>query len=109
GVFDIELTDIPLLKSTVPQDIERFNLFVTVIDEQYDYLYKSLEVLHNIFHLDLKFYNTHGRSKNFVVGDTEDLIDSTDVRISFDITVEPETDLISFTTEVKQFIKDYIE
>ena len=68
-----------------------------------------MDALHNIFHLDLKFYNTHGRSKNFVVGDTEELIDSTNVRIAFEITVVPETDLVAFTTEVKQFIKEYIE
>lgn len=109
GVFSMILSDIPLLKSTVPQDKDRFALFTKTIDEQYDYLYESLNVLHNIFHIDLKFYNTHGRSKNFTVGDTDELIDSTDVRIAFEIAVKPETDLITFTNEVKQFIKEYVE
>lgn len=90
--------------------IDKFNTFIN----QYYLQYVNMEVVLNSFlrntsHIDLKFYNTFGKSKNYLIGEKDDKINRVNMSISFIVWVGIGTDLVAKTVELQNFIKETIE
>lgn len=88
-------------------------LFTEFIQE-YVRHYESMEMvlgttLKNVSHIDLKFYNTYGRSKNYIIGDADEVIDRVNMSICFYVYVTAGTDMVKAQSDLKTFIKDQIE
>ena len=112
NVNDCTISSIPLLGIESVEDDEKFDYFISTFNDQYSYLEQSVEYLHTATNIDLKFYNTYGRSNNFIIGDEvdgEELIDTINITIRYYVWVYPNTDQIKAETDLKQYIKDYIE
>jgi hypothetical protein len=106
-VFDIAL--VPLVKHTLLNNEDEFDTFLTTLVDQYNYLEESMDILRNNTGIDIKFYNTYGRSKNLFIGDDEELIDMVNISITFDVTAVYGTNTDVLLTNLKTFIKEYIE
>ena len=66
--------------------------------------------LRNATNIDVKMYNTYGRSRDFVIGEEgTELIDRVNLSIEFDMYFLEGTDLLVVTPQVKSFIKEEIE
>lgn len=92
--------------------MDRFEYFVQTYQDQYLNMEKTIDFLKTSTHIDLKFYNTYGKSKNFIIGDEvdgEELIDTINIKVKYYIWVTPGTDQINAEKTLKQYIKDYIE
>ena len=91
---------------------------------QYDNLTEIVNTkLRNETAIDIKLYNTYGRSKNFTIGerttitvdnettelDSVNLLDTVNLSLSFDIWFIPGTYTIDAVPAVKEFIKNEIE
>ena len=93
-------------------DETRWDYFISTFNDQYRNLEKTVDYLQTSSHIDLEFYNTYGRSKNFIIGDEvdgESLIDTINIKIKYYVWVLPNTDQLKAETDLKQFIKDSIE
>lgn len=102
---------VPLLRASIVADINRSMEFITIMRTQYSYLLNIIDKITNNFSIDLKFYNTYGRSKNFSVDDftTVNRLDKVNITIHFKVHPVFGTDEIEFVDDVKLFIKEYIE
>ena len=112
AVNDCTISSIPLIGIEAVEDEELFDYFISTFNDQYSYLEKSVEYLKTATNIDLKFYNTYGRSNNFIIGDEvdgEELIDTINITIRYYVWVLPNTDQVKAETDLKQYIKDYIE
>ena len=90
-----------------------YEMFTYLIDQWYSQ-YQNLEVvLSSIIcqasYIDLKWYNTYGRSKNYIIGDEDQIIDRVNISIAFHIYLVAGTDSIKANDELKTFIKETIE
>lgn len=103
------LTSVPFIKYDLLKDDEKFSYFISSLDAQYTAIEEVLEKLQNNMHIDIKFYNTYGKSKNFYIGDDEQVIDRVNLRIKFKIQVVSAADITDVTRDLKILIKDYIE
>ena len=65
--------------------------------------------LRNATGLDIKFYNTYGRSRDFIIGEGEERLDTVNLRLDFDVWYVQGTDVVNATPEVKRYIKNQIE
>ena len=109
---DCKISSIPFIGIDAVLDKEKFDYFISTYELQYEYMEKTVEYLKTSTHIDFKFYNTYGRSKNFIIGDEvdgEELIDTINISISYYVWVKPNTDQIKAEADLKQYIKDYIE
>ena len=106
-VFDLAL--VPLVKYNLLNDDEEFDKFLTNLTNQYDYLDRSIDVLRNNTGIDIKFYNTYGKSNNLFIGDDEELIDKVNISITFSVTAVYGTNDDVLLEKLRDFIKDYIE
>ena len=115
GVDDIA-EYLPLVQATNPDETEisncNFSYFIRTYTAQYAHLENIVEYLLTSTHLDVKFYNTYGKSENFIIGDEvdgEEIIDTVNISIRYYIWVNANTDKVKAESDIKQFIKDYIE
>ena len=123
---DIYLYSSPMIKYSLMQHFDsngaytknecgktNYEMFTYLIN-QYRNQYNNLEtVLYSIIcqatYLDLKWYNTYGKSKNYIIGDSDEIIDRVNISIGFYIYLVAGTDAIKVTDELKSFIKETIE
>ena len=104
------IRDIPLVQvSEFKNNIDRYMYFMKILTLQYAYMREILLHKTNNYSIDMKFYNTCGRSRNFTVDGTEELLNCVNCKIHFKVSLmNPYTS--SETIEyMKIFIKDYFE
>lgn len=106
-VFNVSL--VPLVKYNLLNDEVKFDTFITNLVNQYQYLEDSIDILRNNTNIDIKFYNTYGRSRNLYIGDDYTLLDKVNISITFSIIAVYGTNVDLLETRLKTFIKEYIE
>lgn len=100
----MEITDKELVN-----DIGQFSYFMKGFMDNYDVLEDERLKLKNASNIDIKFYNTYGKSTNFTIGDDAEIIDTINIRIAFKVWLTLGTDKQNAMTELRKFIKDTIE
>lgn len=118
---DVYVYSSPFLRSTVmthkkitgEPNTEMEQKFYTFIN-QYLMQYTNLEtvldsILRNTSHIDLKFYNTFGKGKNYLIGETDARIDRVNISFYMDVYVGIGTDMVAKKLELQNFIKDTVE
>lgn len=121
--LDCTISDIPLLKYSIlaykdsgmkvtdpllSDDIGKFQYFMNAFLSNYDVLKEAKQYL-NGMNIDTKFYNTYGKSTNFDIGENGRPIDTNNIAVYFDVWLVPNVDQYDCETQLKLFIKDYIE
>ncbi len=103
---------VPLVKASTMRDKKLSDEFYSYLYAQYKYISGIIYQVTNNYGIDMKFYNTYGKSKNFYIGDNADeLLDRVDIKLYIQINPiyvgeEYEKELIR---DIKIYIKNYIE
>lgn len=94
--YNIKASLIPFLKYNIALDDTKMSYFITAFAEQYKAMEPAVSKLEGNSSLDLKLFNTYGRSNNYYIGpkDGEDnlwnsdiLLDNVYVKIKFRLSV----------------------
>jgi hypothetical protein len=108
--MDIRLNTLPVIRWSEAIDENLIEYFMNSFLKQYNNLIDIVDnKLRNETTIDIKFYNSYGRSSNFVIGENNRILHTINLEISFDIWYVPGTDLVSATPEIKNYIKNEIE
>ena len=108
--MDVTFKNIPFLRAATVYNEERFKLFLNSFYAQYEALTGIIpERLRQETSIDIKFYNTYGFSKYFVIGEESQILDVVNLALDFDIWYVQGTDPIVANQEVKAFIKQSVE
>jgi hypothetical protein len=84
--------------------------FIKQITAQYENITSIItDKLRNETSIDIKFYNTYGRSTNYFIGEDSKSLNTLNLRITFDMWFVVGTDTLTVVQEIKQFIKERIE
>lgn len=108
SMLDIYIDSFPVIAESIIYDSAKFEELLSYFIDQYEYIYGISKKLTNNHTIDLKFYNTYGRSKNFIM-ETGELIESVNVGITFKIKVEYGTNTDDLIRDIRLVIKNYIE
>jgi hypothetical protein len=100
---------VPLTGASSIKDPTMFTDFITLLTAQHDYLQQIVDLKTNNYGIDLKYYNTFGKSKNFVIADTGETLDRTNISIHFKVALNFGAIEELVIRDVRLFIKDYIE
>lgn len=107
--YFININGIPFIKAETMQDSNNFTYFLNLFNTQVDYTQNILNKITNNYGISIKFYNTYGKSKNFVTIN-ENLLDKVNINIKFKIKLlDTVIDIENFIINLKIFIKKYIE
>lgn len=107
--LSVRLSDFPLIKYDLINDSEKFSYFIKTFIDQYTYLAESATSITNMMSIDVKFYNTYGKSKNYVAGDDDVVLDKVNLSIKFLIALIAGTNETDAFGEIRKYIKKYVE
>lgn len=109
-MFDLELSSVPLIYYKHIFDEEKFTYFLQQFFSHYNFIRSiGYDRLRNMTVIDTKFFNTYGKSRNFTISEEDEIIDTVNIEIEFDVWVVQGTDKINAEREIKNFIKTDVE
>ena len=106
--FLVNLELVPVFSARTFQENDYFELMANMVS-QYNYMGLAKKKLTNNFSINLKFYNTYGRAKNFYAGEEQTLLDTVNCKIAYRVKLIPGANVEESISDIKIFIKDYIE
>ena len=105
-IMDVYIRSIPM----IPLDDAEFSYFINTFTSHYNWILDIINTrLRNVTAIDVKWYNTYGKSKNYAIGDEEEIINTVNLVMRFDMWFVPGTDLVNMVERIKYFIKDEVE
>lgn len=110
------LREVPLVRASWMRNSGNvFDLF-SILKNNHDFLYQAYDLLENNFTIDMKFYNTYGRSRYLNIGlnygdDSANMVplDCVNVSFAFGVKLGALVDSSDFYNRFTLFIKEYIE
>ena len=112
GETYLVIKDVPVVqwkKKIQPEDITEFDRFVTILTSQYNYMSEIMSRKVNNYSIDMKFYNTYGRSTNFVVGEEQETLNHVNCILYLKVYPYIRSEGAQLVTDMKMFIKEYFE
>lgn len=109
GNYNITLSLIPFVKALTMQNDDSYAYFIDTLYKQYNYMEDALDKITNNYGVDMKFYNTYGKAKNFIVGEDGAILDRVNCGIRFKLNPTIGADEATLIRDVKIYIKDYVE
>lgn len=108
--FSMQLMKVPLISSDYLMSEDRLKRTLELIKTQHDFLLDvSLRHTSN-YSIDIKFYNTYGRSRFFCIDNDESmLLNRVNCNIRLKIKFMENTIIDDFIPEIKAYVKTFIE
>ena len=116
--FEVECSMIPFLKYDIPYNKERMDYFIRALGDQYTAMEPIMNRLDGNSSLDIKLFNTYGRSSNFYIGPQENtnslydsalMLDNIYVNIKFKLAVNDRSIYTQTVRDVKNEINKFFE
>lgn len=109
--YYILIKEIPVSKANWCKPYTNFRYLINNINDYYRKLYETYFLLENNFGIDLKFFNTYGKSRFFRVGiDTNSqVLDSVNCSFSFGVYLVSLAQPDSFLVRFRNYVKEYVE
>ena len=105
--YNFKVCSLPMVKANYIKDTERFREFLDIFNGINKYLNDEIDLLTNNFDIDIKFFNTYGKSKNYVVAENARL-DKVNIKLKFEVKPYYTTDTETLVEDIKEFILDYV-
>ena len=112
GKTFITIKDVPVMKYQENIDEkfkEEFDRFMNILSSQYDYMNEILYKKTNNYSIDMKFYNTYGRSNNFVYGEEQEILNRVNCTIHLKVYPTIRSEGAQLVENMRMFIKEYFE
>jgi len=107
--YGMNISFLPLIKASTLKNPEMYTHFMETLFLQYTYMQGAVNSITNNYGIDLKFYNTYGKSKNFLAGDDLKLLDRVNCSIKFLIAPNIGAEQETLKRDIQLFVKNYIE
>jgi hypothetical protein len=108
GSTSYKLTGVPVIRYSYFNDYTRSKEFFSELALKKTYIDDALSVVENPFSIDLKFFNTYGKSKMFYIGYNKELLDKVNLTLNFRVKLVTGAD-DNTIPYIKSAIKSYIE
>lgn len=105
--YEFIIKNIPLVRYSYANDVSRYEYLLEYLQYRKIYIDTALEILENSFSIDLKFFNTYGKSRIFKIGHNGENLDKVNLTLNFRIKLK--TDADNCKEFIIQEIKNYIE
>lgn len=112
GKTFVIINDVPVIKhveKVTTREQGDFDRFITILNSQYDYMNNILSKKTNNYSVDMKFYNTYGRSNNFIINEDLEPLNSVNCQLSMKVYAELRSEAANLVENMKIFIKEYFE
>jgi hypothetical protein len=111
GDYSMSFSEIPMVKANWLKNYDNFKYLINNIKTNYTNLTSAYYLLENDYGIELKFFNTYGKSRFYKVGigNTTSILDSVNCSFSFGISLLTLTSPDVFIGKFRTYVKEYIE
>lgn len=99
----------PFVGASKMKDISMATYFVKSLYSQYEYLEEIVSRVKSNFGVDMKFYNTYGKSKHFIIGDNDGVLNRVNCSFRFKVALSVGTIETEVIDDLKRYTKSYVE
>lgn len=109
--FLFYLRNCPVISANWVKSKNNEKYFIEHLTQHYEEIEKIYSSLENAFAIDMKFYNTYGKSKFYKIGSNISLsvLDTVNCTLSFGVSLNFPASAEVFRNNFKNFVKEYIE
>ena len=107
--YYMSLSFVPFVRALDMKDAAKFKHFLEILYLHYSFLEETLDKITNNFGIDMKFYNTYGRAKHFVIEENRERLNKTNCSIRFRVAPTLSASIPDLVRDLQIFIKDYVE
>lgn len=105
------MSEVPLVRSNwIKSEGNVFDL-VNMIRRRYDHLYQTYDLLENNYSIDMKFFNTYGKSRFFKIGIKDDMetLYKVNIVLHFGVKLNMLSPYEEFKSRFIAYVRSYIE
>lgn len=107
--FSLNIASTPFVRASYLNKEDSIFYLLDSIRTQYHNLSTIKDLITNNYSIDLKFYNTYGRSRTFTIGEEKELLNELNIKLKLYLSPTPGADSMTLIDDVKITIKNYIE
>lgn len=110
--FIIDIDEVPVVGAKWIKEINNFEYCVNKLSNIYSALQNTIHpLLENGYSIDMKFYNTYGKSRFFKVGiaNTSEDLDTVNCSLRFGLCLNSISNTDTILTKIREYIKQQIE
>ena len=108
GRFSINISGLPVISAKLADDESKWFEFINKLEDQHEYMSNIRNNITAGFTMNMKFYNTYGRSRIFTV-DNGSLLNRTDCSFKVSIKFENGVSSEDYIASIKSTIKTVLE
>lgn len=104
-----KIDDIPVVRYSHLTTSNKVKYLINYIMDKKVFIDSAINVLENSFGIDFKFFNTYGKSRINMIGQSDELLDRVNISLTFKVKFNSIANNESFISMIKKEIKTYIE
>lgn len=114
----ITIKEIPLVRASWIKKSTNFTQLLNYLNSNYNFIENTYDLLENNYTIDMKFYNTYGKSRFYEIGigdpnvatDNQLMtLDDVNISIKFGVRISSISDSTMFKERFVKYIREYVE
>ena len=109
--YYLRINEVPMVRANWLKTWNNINDLIKIINSNYEFILQIYNLLENNFSVDLKFFNTYGKSKFYRigVGSAMNTLDKVNIVPKFGIKINALASYDEFKSRFINYIREYIE
>lgn len=109
ATYRYEVDSVPVIKYSHLTSSKQVKYLVNHIMDKKTFIDSAMDVLENSFEIDFKFFNTYGESRVCNIGNTSELLDRVNIKLTLMIKFISVNNNDSYIELIKKEIKNYVD
>ena len=116
--YRLTIKEIPMVRASWAKKSNNLTQLLTLLKTNNDFINETFDLLENNYTIDMKFYNTYGKSRFYRIGigdpaiatnEQQDTLERVNIKLKFGIKISTLSDSTMFKERFVAFVREYIE
>lgn len=116
--YRITIKEVPLVRASWAKKASNLSQLLSLLNSNNEFINQTYDLLENNYTIDMKFYNTYGKSRFYRIGigdpainleEQQDTLERVNIKLKFGIKISSLSDSTMFKERFITFVRGYIE
>ena len=116
--YRLTIKEIPMVRASWAKKSNNLTQLLTLLKTNNEFINETFDLLENNYTIDMKFYNTYGKSRFYRIGigdpaistkEQQDTLERVNIKLKFGVKISSLSDSTMFKERFVEFVRNYIE
>lgn len=116
--YRLTIKEMPMVRASWAKKSSNLTQLLTLLKSNNEFINETYDLLENNYTIDMKFYNTYGKSRFYRIGigdpaintsEQQDTLERVNIKLKFGIKISSLSDSTMFKDRFISFVREYIE